>query len=1555
MTTPPIPATVATATATVTPAPNAAVVDDDDDDDCVRDCRSSKHDEYNTVKSKQLASAVASSPAPPSSFSSADDNAGTAHQSDDSLNDSSINKELAQGKSAVDFIGPSSAVKHLFSLPYNSDRSVSVACHNIGNGTLLLDSWEDDYFGFVATSPASGALCGIDGVGANRRGSSARSSMRGRRRQRPSWSIKQNDDNDERTRRALSLYESTIGDDDDHDDVAETFESNQTQQIALLRESERSLLASLSLLLEEEGDKKNDKSQRIEQRQTPSPLNEECGSNNIAHILPLSPLLKSPSISVIVSSTSSSLKKSNDVGGTTRVKVTETVHESTEPTIFSSGSVPVIKNKPKNAIIMGQEENSNDSLLGTTLHPPQDYLSHYAGVSLPNPPRQYVNWKFRDMKLLIGSDAIIYDRKGIDGGGGGEIEGTGKGVGEEIKSSSEWGKKVLRQRSLNDFEEEEGTMRTMTTTTGSSSTIAILIADASELKSQMIDNMVKKKMEDDRQLSAEERGGINERRALPPPPSSYAEALLMTPPSSLTFMEEVEAEMEREDSDAAVNNVVKLQTCIIPTSVVGPEWANEWASRLGFSRSPLPPPPASAERGGVEKVERSATKTTASSGVCTVLDAYLDNIMANVPQLALILREHGYVQNIKLMRTEDIPSLMMHPSTLETFDMNTESSSATAAIHPPPPEVFSPDIVEMNAAMLLQFLKSNCTSENSTFLVHRAAGETNIQLFDISSISKMRHRKWTWWLALCGYRFACRLEQLVKTSSNVLDDSTRREYRNRQRSLLQNTLDLLEELVDMNDDDDRNAQRRRHDTIGAAVCEHLADTFLWNHNDVDVHSESDQRAVDSSSSKSPEPYASCQIRYGRVTVDSLNKAHDHLMSGVKKLTPLLSKARQDKSLIEIEAISTQLYGLHHKLINVNLRLSDRHLQNYFASNLIQSLRTSARILSETIPLLGGMFQGSLPMNKSIIQKEQSNMTDSPFDIYARNILLQYAWLWEYCGHFARSFAADGLWRDRGHTCGQDLIGLFREVNNFCSGIRKRFFGAAAALGNPKPELSVVSVASHGQVSLKNTLSGIVILPKDFEQIETSVLQKEGCHEAIGAAKFILDQKTEIKRDARLVLVAASVCYGHAIDAYVFLASYSSDSKGGVDCDEKQINLFSMASNVVSTVAPLLRQRLGDACNEIGKVLLQESRAVLSPQFTPPGKNFGMPNNNFGMSHVSAIMLISAQFWFLEGLQQFTSIKDLRNIALLRCNLCQCCKIRANTNVVLPEEEDSSRNNSESYLQEAVDHLILAHNAMGQRDADPITWDMVSDELAATLLVLGVRRRQATLSSSSEPLLFQALRLTPGAEKAIVEPMERSYQIYESLGTPRASHQAAAAHYQLALYFSKVWTCQRDEAKTREKLAAAFKHYGLAHQYFFQHIEGNESTFIVLSLDFSNLYSAVSGEECLSKALLCCLDTRMAFSIPVAPAVTKQMATLADNVEARVSKLLLSLVKIEKENNSKLKAGRKTLDKYKNMYRTILANKMLASANVISQSGGELSQPAIPIFELLCSLFDLSKA
>jgi hypothetical protein len=730
-----------------------------------------------------------------------------------------------------------------------------------------------------------------------------------------------------------------------------------------------------------------------------------------------------------------------------------------------------------------------------------------------------------------------------------------------------------------------------------------------------------------------------------------------------------------------------------------------------------------------------------------------------------------------------------------------------------------------------------------------------------------------------------------------------------------------------------------HETIAAAVCEHLADTFLWSD-----EAEGDVGPRDSSK---PAPWASSSQPYRKVTPDCLNKAHDHLMNGMKKLTPLLTKAREKQSLIEIEALSTQLYGLHHKMINVCLKMADIHLQNYFSSNLLHSLRMAARMLRDATSLVESLD----------IFNFSNDATDNS-RLYGRSILHQYAWLWEFCGHFARSYEADPLWRERGHISGNDLLSLFTEVDFACNGITKRCFRG------PKWRLKTsVSVASHGQVSLQS-LSGIVVLPEDFEEIEASVLQKEGCHEAISASKSILNKQTQIKRDNRLVLVAASVCYSHAIDAYLFLADKNNvDEKvGEASVDSDSINLISTKPD--EPVAPLLRQRLGDASNEIGKILLAESRAVLLNENTR--------DQSRNMSHVSAIMLASAQFWFSQGLDQFIAGKDLRNIALLRCNLCQCCKIRANTNVILPGSsiDQDNKSNAEIFLQKAVDHLVLAHEAMGERDADPLTWDMVSEELAATLLVLGVRRRQSTLagSGSSQPIFLQIMRLTPGAEKAIVDPMERSCKIYESLGTAHARHQAAAAHYQLAMYFSKVWTCQRDEQKTRDKLAAAFTHFGLAHQYFFLHVKGNESTFIVLSLDFSNLYAAVSGEECLSKALGISLDTREAFASHAITAAHerlklsdvgewfKTMNTLSENVECRVTNILLSLTKIEKDNNSKLKKGVPHSEKYKHMYREVLTHKMKSKIDESIDSQKESEFPSyFAIYELLQTLTELLKS
>ena len=753
----------------------------------------------------------------------------------------------------VDFLGPSSAVRHLFSLPYSTDRTVSVALHALGNGTILLDSGEDVAFD---------------------------SHRPGRRRRPRSWSVEQPQDVSGETK-------------------------GQESRLAMQRQGEKSLLASLSLLLEEEreleksnretaviGDdgkavvKKKvnliqDVSKPIRQRSGDMQSNaaKTCSDANEENAITVDPKLKRKVI----------LSDSNTA--------------ETNASIFSQTKATFSNNGPKD-------------MLADKLDSPQHYLSHV--VSPPTEPNQYLRWNFQGMNMLIASDANIY------------THGT---TGENDRASD------------------------------NSNSIVVKVADAPELRAQMKCH----------QSMVKAGTFVTSHKSLPP--SSYAEAL----------RKETSDDNAKEGSVANDLENVKLQTCIIPSINVGNEFAD-----YGFSISPSPSindlsatsNPTISETVEVhsEPMKNPPTSSNhvpySSTPCCTVMDTYLDNIMANVPQLALILREHGFISNIKLMQTEDIPSLLMHPST-------TDGSASYPEIAPEP--IFSPEIVEMNAAMLLRFLKTNCTKENSTYLLHRSAGEPNLQLFDISSISQLRQRKWIWWLALCSYRFACRLEQLQANALSPHDKAMRREYRNRQRSLLHNTLDLLQELADMDGG--------KHETIGAAVYEHLADTYLWND-----EADGDTGCRDPNK---PAPLASLSQPYGKVTVDCLNKAHDHLTKAIHVLNPLLLKAKEDDSPIELEAISMQLYGMHHKLVNVCLRLADSHLQSYFSSNLVQSLRTAGRMLSDATFLLA-------PLNLIGFDKSEDAT-------YTESILLQCSWLWEYCGHFARSFAADGLWRDRGHT------------------------------------------------------------------------------------------------------------------------------------------------------------------------------------------------------------------------------------------------------------------------------------------------------------------------------------------------------------------------------------------------------------------------------------------------------------------------------------------------------------------------------------------------------------
>lgn len=1021
--------------------------------------------------------------------------------------------------------------------------------------------------------------------------------------------------------------------------------------------------------------------------------------------------------------------------------------------------------------------------LATLPLPPPE---HYAPVSLPSEPKEYLLWRFRELQMLVGSDALVYRAE--------------------------------------------------------NHSLTVRIEETSHM-----DQLLKKheEMVSRGEFTADHKLAVlqqTEKR-------SYVSALTR------------EKIVSNSPSFEAPNlDQVQLQTCIVPPF-----------------RTPL---------GSV----LSSQSVHLATPVCTVLDVYLDNLMANVPQLALCLQEKGLIQSVKLMETKDIPSSLMDAKTLDT-SIALSNVDTTSAGEP----LFSPHIMEMNAATLLRFLKANCTIDNATYLLRKEPGEANIQLYDISSISAQRQRKWIWWLSMMSYRFALRLNQLSRNPEEK--NSMKRAFRARQRSLLLNALNLLEDLADMDGG--------QHETLRASVSENLADTFLSVDEDTSETKQKLEEVERPSTAASP-PYAN-------ISVDALSKAQDHINYGIKQLWPLLEEAEkklrgknhppdkqrvvdvkseagsssdeeesEERSSIEIHSIGLQLFGLHHKLINVTLRLAELHLKNYWSSSAMQSLRTAARKIADAISLV------------ELISHSGDN--EEQFEV---SLKYQYMWLWEHCGHFARSFAADNLWRDRGHACGDDVIGVLRDVEAafgaFAPSKQSRFRFVIDPSPLSKNSGCFVSLcAVHGVVDA-SALSGIKVVDDTIDgQIKTG----QNLWPALQVAKKLLDQQKAIQRDKRRVLVAACVCYSRSISIFENLRWKEGGPNRPEDRDPEAL------------VLSLLRQRLGDACNEIGKILLTELRLVLSRGTTIL--------DNDEVPVVAEILLDSAQFWFLEGLNTFYTCNDLRNIALLRCNLCQCSKIRANSNFVANPADPGVSAHAEMCLQDGAGHLQKAHESLGEREIDPMTWDMVSQELAATFLVLGVRRRQALLGGGTIPVVVQALRLNPGKERSIIDPMEKALNIYEELGN---NHQAAAVHYQLALFYSKVWTCQRDETKTREKLAAAFKHFSAAHAYFSHAPVGNEPTFVLLCLDLANLYAVVSGEECLSKALARCIDTAEAFAVTTIPSADwlEKMQTLSTSVEDRVLKLLASLVKLEKEINGG--------QKYKVAYREALTHTMKFKRNI----------------------------
>ncbi|KAH6759395.1 erythroid differentiation factor-like protein [Perilla frutescens var. frutescens] len=100
----------------------------------------------------------------------------------------------------------------------------------------------------------------------------------------------------------------------------------------------------------------------------------------------------------------------------------------------------------------------------------------------------------------------------------------------------------------------------------------------------------------------------------------------------------------------------------------------------------------------------------------TWLEAWLDNFMASVPELAICYHQNGVVQGYELLKTDEI------------FMLKGVSDDGTPAFHP--------HVVQQNGLSVMRFLQENCKQDPGAYWLHKSAGEDFIQLFDLSVIPK---------------------------------------------------------------------------------------------------------------------------------------------------------------------------------------------------------------------------------------------------------------------------------------------------------------------------------------------------------------------------------------------------------------------------------------------------------------------------------------------------------------------------------------------------------------------------------------------------------------------------------------------------------------------------------------------------------------------------------------------------------------------------------------------------------------------------------------------------
>ncbi|KAJ7325304.1 hypothetical protein JRQ81_018324 [Phrynocephalus forsythii] len=674
---------------------------------------------------------------------------------------------------------------------------------------------------------------------------------------------------------------------------------------------------------------------------------------------------------------------------------------------------------------------------------------------------------------------------------------------------------------------------------------------------------------------------------------------------------------------------------------------------------------------------------------------------------------------------------------------------------------FSTKVIKDIAQNILSFLKSNCTKEGHTYWLFKASGSDIVKLYDLTTLCEETEDKYqnpfTMPVAILLYKVACNM--MLKKSQN-------RKHYGTIRTLLLNCVKLLD--------------KGKHPQIIASANYMLSELFQL---DEPKKEESGEFPLNGNSDES----------YSEEEEEEMPDSDENGSYSTSSDPP-----DDNKAVAVIKSVGELSVPEKYK--------STHQVRPSCAFPVCHDTEERCRLV------LSYVLEGLKSVDSSI-KKEG----DLPAADPSTPIPLKYE-------DESTNVGPECL--EKQMALFLDKMGSFQEVKHSSQS------GMIPGSWQYKMKLQLILKSSKAYYVLSDAAVSLQKYGRALRYIKLALQ----CHDAycclctnmLSEVLLFLCQSLTLCGDIQLMLAQ------NASNRAAYLEEYNYQTKEDQEIlhslhRESTCQVFSWATDMSTDLEYQLSIscKCYEAANEI--LLFNNVREQNPEQYTQVTKRMGNIQNEIGVFYMNQaaalqservdnkiVSLAEQQLWkksfsfFEKGIQNFESIDDATNAALLLCNMGRLMRICAHAHC--PAGGDLKREFSPEealYYNKAIDYYLKALRSLGEREVHPAVWDSVNWELSTTYFTM------ATLLQDYAPLSRKAQEQI---EKEVSESMMKSLKYCDvdtvSARQPLCQYRAATIHHRLAsMYHSCLRNQVGDEHQRKQHRVLVDLHYGKSVKFF----------------------------------------------------------------------------------------------------------------------------------------------